>query len=165
MISEAKAKPIIKELSISYNMELETVCNYIANSIYLDGFRAKHVKDSLAADVQEELGHAQQLAQRIKTLGGRIPGSQDLKMNQTAAQPPHDTLDVVSVIEGVIEAESGAIDQYQKIIEMTEGIDPVTQDMCIELKGDEEEHYRLFKGFLAEVLQLPGVEKKGKGKK
>lgn len=159
-MDETKVGPIIEELCKSYNMELETVCNYVANSVHLDGFRAKHVKDSLEADVQEELGHAQQLAQRIKVLGGRIPGSQDLMMNQTAAQPPEDTLDVVSVIQGVIEAEAGAIDQYQKIIELTEGVDPVTQDICIELKGDEEEHYRLFKGFLAEILQMPGVAAK-----
>jgi bacterioferritin len=159
-MDDSKNGPVIEQLCISFNMELETVCNYIANSVHLDGFRAKHVKDSLEADVQEELGHAQQLAHRIKVLGGRVPGSQDLKMKQTAAQPPEDTLDVVSVIQGVIEAEAGAIDQYQKLIEMTEGLDPVTQDLCIELKGDEEEHYRLFKGFLAEILQMPGVAAK-----
>ncbi|MFW6335593.1 MAG: ferritin-like domain-containing protein [Phycisphaeraceae bacterium] len=159
-MDESKSGPIIKELCTSYNMELETVCNYVANSVHLDGFRAKHVKDSLDEDVQEELGHAQRIAHRIKVLGGRIPGSQDLQMNQTTAQPPEDTLDVVSVIQGVIEAEAGAIDQYQKIIEMTDGIDPVTQDLCVELKGDEEEHYRLFKGFLAEILQMPGVAAK-----
>lgn len=153
MIDPAKAEAIVKELVVSYNMELETVCNYVANSVYLDGFRAKHIKDSLSADVQEELMHAQQIANRINVLGGRVPGSQELKMNQKALQPPADPLDVVSVIEGVMEAETAAVDQYQKIIELTEGVDPVTQDMCIELKGDEEEHYRLFKGFHAEMLQ------------
>jgi bacterioferritin len=159
-MDEAKYAPIVEQLQISYGMELETTLNYVANSVHLDGFRAKHVKDSLDADIQEELGHAQRLAHRIKTLGGRVPGSMDVKMQQHGCQPPEDTLDVVSVIQGVIEAEAGAIDQYQKIIEMTEGVDPVTQDLCIELKGDEEEHYRLFKGFLAEVLQMPGVATK-----
>jgi len=150
-VDEAKLAPIVVELIKSYNMEIETVANYIANSIHLDGFRAKHIKDALAADVTEEITHAQQLANRIKVLGGRVPGSQELEMNQTTLQPPADTLDVISVIKGVIDAELGAIDQYQKIIEMTDGIDPVTQDLCTTLKGDEEEHYRLFKGFLAEA--------------
>ena len=132
-------------------MALETVINYLTISQYLDGFRAKHIKDSLAADVQEELGHATMLAGRIKVLDGTPLGSQGLKMNQTSLQPPKSTLDVIDICRGVIEAEQGAIDQYQKIIEATDGIDPVTQDLCIELKGDEEEHRRLFKGFLAEL--------------
>jgi len=148
---DKKTKEIIALLQKSYNMELETVLNYIANSVWLDGMRAKHVKQSLAADVQEEIGHAQRLANRIKTIDGRIPGSQELQMEQVAAQPPKDSIDVKAVIEGVIEAEEGAIAQYQKIIEACEGVDPVTQDLCIELKGDEEEHRREFKGYLREA--------------
>jgi bacterioferritin len=77
-------------------------------------------------------------------------------MEQTSAQPPKDALDVISVIRGVIEAEQGAIDQYQKLIELTDGVDFVTQDLCIELKGDEEEHRREFKGFLREAEQTVG---------
>lgn len=155
-IDDKKREQIVAELTKSYNMELETVLNYIANSVWLDGIRAKHIKDSLAVEVQDELTHAQTLANRIKVLEGRIPGSQELKMTQTAAQPPKDSLDVKAVIMGVIEAEEGAIDQYQKIIELTEGVDPVTNDLCVELKGDEEEHRRLFKGYLreAEKFQL-----------
>ncbi|MEM1356525.1 MAG: ferritin-like domain-containing protein, partial [Planctomycetota bacterium] len=143
---------IVDLLRTSYNMEIETVANYLANSIHLDGFKAKHIKDALAADITEELTHATQLAQRIKVLEGRVPGSQELAMNQASLQPPENQLDVLSVIHGVIDAEEGAIAQYQKIIEACDGIDPVTQDLCIALKGDEEEHRRLFKGFLAEML-------------
>lgn len=150
-MTEEQRQAIVTELSKSYNMELETVINYLTISQYLDGFRAKHVKDSLAADVTEELTHAQQLASRIKVLEGTPPGSQALKMQQTGLQPPQSPLDVIAVCKGVIEAEQGAIDQYQKIIDLTGGVDPVTEDLCIELKGDEEEHKRLFKGFLAEL--------------
>ncbi|MCG8510015.1 MAG: hypothetical protein MI741_12380, partial [Rhodospirillales bacterium] len=104
--------------------------------------------------IQEELQHAQQLANRIKILEGKIPGSESLSFSQTGLQPPDDQLDVVAVINGVIEAEEAAIEQYQKIIEATDGVDFVTQDLCIELKGDEEEHRREFKGYLAEVLAM-----------
>ena len=61
---------IIAELKVAYWMELETVTNYIANSINLDGVRAEEIKKSLQADIQEELTHAQSLARRIKTIGG-----------------------------------------------------------------------------------------------
>lgn len=150
-MDDAKRNEIIALLTKSYNMELETVINYITISNYLDGFKAKHIKDSLAADVQEELTHAIQLANRIKVLEGKIPGSMALTMEQASLQPPASPLDMVSVCKGVIEAEEGAIAQYQKIIEAADVVDPVTQDMCIALKGDEEEHRRLFKGFLAEL--------------
>ncbi len=153
-MDQQKRKQIVDLLCVSYNMELETVMNYLANSIHLDGIRAKHIKDSLAEDVAEELGHAQQLAKRIKVLDGRVPGSMELKMTQPMMQPPENPLDVKSVIQGVIAAEEGAIDQYQKIIEACEGADPVTQDLCITLKGDEEEHRRMFKGFLAEAESM-----------
>ncbi len=142
---------IIEMLSTSYNMELETVCNYLANSIHLDGIRAKEIRDSLGAEVQDELGHAQRLARRIHVLHGRIPGSQDLSMDQKSLQPPDNSFDLKAIIQGVIEAERGAIDQYQRIIEFTDSLDMVTQELCIELKGDEEEHLRLFEGYLAEA--------------
>ena len=54
------------------------------------------------------------------------------------------------MIKGVIQAESGAIEHYNKIIEFTEGKDPVTQDMVIAILRDEEGHRRLFEGFLRE---------------
>lgn len=147
---DSTTRKIIEALQKSYNMEIETVANYLANSVHLDGMLAMEVKESLGEDVQEELDHAKQLAMRIKVLGGYIPGSQSLKMEQRRLQPPQDSIDVESVIRGVIEAEESAIEQYQKIIEMTDDVDPVTQDLCIQLKGDEEEHRRQFVGFLRE---------------
>jgi ferritin-like protein len=49
---------IIKELSRAYATELETVQNYLANSIDLDGVRAEEIKKALLCDIEEELGHA-----------------------------------------------------------------------------------------------------------
>ena len=54
------------------------------------------------------------------------------------------------VIKGVIEAETGAIEHYNRIIEASDQIDPVTQDMVIAILRDEEGHRRLFEGYLRE---------------
>jgi bacterioferritin len=131
-------------------MELETVQNYIANSVHLDGVRSDVIKKALAADVATEVMHAQQLAQRIKTIGGRVPGSLENQRNQDFLQPPQDTTDVVAVIKGVIQAEESAIAQYNKIIKMCDQRDYVTQDMVIGILGGEEDHRREFVGFLKE---------------
>jgi bacterioferritin len=160
-MTEDQKHKIIELLTKAYSMELETVTNYVANSIHLDGMMAKEVKENLEQEVQDELGHAQQLARRIKVLGGRVPGSMDLLMEQGALQPPQDPLDAISVIKGVIEAEENAVSHYQKVIELTEGVDHVTQDLVINLKGDEEEHRQLFQGFLNEAERFEHVKSAG----
>jgi bacterioferritin len=147
---EAKRKEIIELLTQAYWMEIETVQSYIANSINLDGVRAEEIKKSLAADVTEELGHAQQFARRIKELYGKVPGSFDFKASQKSLQPSNDTTDVTTVIKGVIEAEQGAIDHYMKIFRACGEADPVTADMITKILADEEGHLRMFEGFLKE---------------
>lgn len=141
---------IVAMLQKAYWMELETVMSYITNSTNPDGVRAQEIIESLKQDVQEELAHAQQFAQRIKDLYGVVPGSMEFTPEQTYLQPPTEQTDIVHVIKGVIEAETGAIEHYNRIIEFCEGRDPVTQDMVIAILRDEEGHRRLFEGFLRE---------------
>lgn len=148
--SDSQTKEIIDLLIASYNAELETVMNYLANGVNLEGIRADHIKESLMADVTEELGHAQQLAKRIHTLGGVVPGSQKLKWTQEAMQPQADTTDLPAIIRGVIKAEEDAIAGYEKIIKVCDGVDFVTQDLAIALLGDEQNHRREFLGYLRE---------------
>lgn len=141
---------VIELLTKAYWKELETIQNYLSNSVNLEGVRAEEIKKALAADITEELTHAQTLAKRIKELGGRVPGSMDFKAEQKSLQPPDDTTDVVSVIKGVIEAEEDAIRTYNEIIKTCEGTDYVTQDIAIDLLADEESHRSTFVGFLKE---------------
>jgi bacterioferritin len=145
-----KREQIIGLLSQAYWMEIETVMSYIANSVNPDGVRAQEIIESLKQDIQEELGHAQQFADRIKELYGVVPGSQKFAAEQDYLQPPEHQTDIVHVIKGVIAAESGAIEHYTRIIEETDEVDPVTQDMVIAILHDEQGHKRLFEGFLRE---------------
>ena len=148
--SREKREEIIGLLEKAYWMEIETVMSYIANSVNPDGLRAQEIVEALEEDIQEELGHAQRFAQRIKELYGVVPGSLEFRAEQTYLQPPEQQTDIVHVIRGVIEAETGAIAHYNRIIEVTDGVDWVTQDMVIDILRDEEGHRRLFEGFLRE---------------
>jgi bacterioferritin len=145
-----KREEIIELLTKAYWMELETVMSYIANSVNPDGLRAQEIVESLQQDIQEELGHAQQFAARIMALYGVVPGSLEFSAEQSYLQPPEQQTDIVHVIKGVIEAETGAIEHYNRIIEVTDGVDYVTQDMVIAILRDEEGHRRLFEGFMRE---------------
>jgi bacterioferritin len=146
----AQREELVGMLQKAYWMEIETVMSYIAGSINPDGVRAQEIIESLQEDIQEELGHAQQFAARIKELYGVVPGSLDFTAEQTYLQPPEHQTDIVHVIKGVIEAETGAIEHYNRIIEFTDGLDFVTQDMVINILHDEEGHRRLFEGYLRE---------------
>jgi bacterioferritin len=129
---------VVELLRKAYWMEIETVMSYLSASVNLDGVRAQEVKESLGEDIEEELGHARRFAE------------------QSYLQPPEEQTDIVHVIRGVIKAETGAIEHYTRIVEETDGVDPVTQDMVIDILHDEQGHRRLFEGFLREY-EIEGI--------
>ncbi len=145
-----KREEIVELLKTAYFMELETVMNYVSESINPDGVRAQEIKESLDEDITEELDHARQFAARIKELYGVVPGSMGFRAEQTFLQPPDEQIDIVHVIKGVIDAETKAIEHYTRVIEATEDSDPVTNDMVIAILRDEQQHRKLFEGFLRE---------------
>jgi bacterioferritin len=154
ILSEAATEDrekVVEMLKKAYWMEIETVMSYIANSVNPDGLLAREITESLDQDIQEELGHAQQFAARIKELYGVVPGSQEFAAEQDFLQPPDDQLDIAHVVDGVIAAETGAIEHYNAVIEFCADTDPVTEDMVIAILRDEEGHRRLFEGFRREL--------------
>ena len=143
-----KARDVVNGLKKSYAMALESVQNYLANSIHLEGPAADRVKKMLENAVASELQHARRLARRIKILGDRVPGSLELPRDQNYLQPPIDNRDSVTVIRGALTATDAAIAHHQAIIQITEDLDFVTQDLLIELLAEEQEQ----KGSLNQLL-------------
>src|ERR1044072_7182155 len=141
---------VIELLTKAYWMEIETGMSYLSASVNLDGVRAQEIKESLAEDIEEELGHARPPAHRITARCGVVPGAEDFVAEQSFLQPPEHQTDTVHVIRGVIKAETGAIEHYTRLVEETDGVDPVTQDMVIEIIHDGQGPRRLFEGFLRE---------------
>jgi bacterioferritin len=138
-------------LKEAYGDEIETVMNYLTNSIVLDGVSAEEVKESLETDIQEELSHADQLGQRLKQLDERPPASYDFEARQESLQPPEDSTDVLSVIDGVLDAEEDAIKTYRSLISAArDADDPVTEDLAVTILSDEEAHRTEFRGFKRE---------------
>lgn len=143
---------VIELLRQAYNEELETVMNYMTNSFVLQGVSAEEIKESLRDDATgEELTHAQMNAERLTELGAQPQGSFEFEAEQESLQPPEDAIDVLSVINGVIEAEEGSISTYRSLIEASrDADDPVTEDMAIDILGDEEAHLSEFRSFRRE---------------
>ena len=145
---------VIEILKKAYGDEMETVMNYQTNAIVLDGVSAEEVKESLQADIQEELGHAGDLGRRLKQLDARPPGSAEFTARQGSLQPPEDSTNVLSVIDGVLDAEQDAIETYRELIDAAEAADdPVTEDLAVTILADEEAHRTEFRGFKKEYQQ------------
>lgn len=142
---------IVRVLTDAYLMEIETVMNYLAASTNLDGVRGRQVADLLAADVAEELQHAERFAQRIRELGGTVPGSAAFSAQQLSLQPPESSTDLDAVVRGVIDAERAAIRAYSELAHLADGSDYVTHDLAVSVLADEEGHLRLFEGLLLEL--------------
>ncbi|ELY51965.1 ferritin-like domain-containing protein [Natronorubrum bangense] len=141
-------------LTEAYISEHETIMNYQTNAIVLDGVHAEEVKTSLEEDVQEELDHARMLGERLKQLDESPPGSAAFEASQHSLQPPEDTTDVQSVIDGVLEAEDNAIELYRSLHEAAaEANDPVTEDVAVTILADEEAHHTEFRGFKKQFPQ------------
>src|SRR3954453_11409271 len=87
-VNSENREHVVALLTRAYWMEIETVMSYLSASTNLDGVRAQEIKESLAEDIEEELGHARQFAARIKELYGVVPGSEDFAAEQTFLQPP-----------------------------------------------------------------------------
>ena len=155
------ADDVVGILKSAYAEEIETVANYLALSIALDGVKAEEIKEKLSADVPEELGHARVIAQRLKELGAVPPGSLGLEFKQNMLQVPRETTDVRSVVRGVLDAEETAISTYRGLIEAARAVnDPVTEDLAITILADEEKHRALFRGYL---LELEGTGERARG--
>lgn len=146
-VRTAKRDEIIGLLTTAYWMEVETVMSYIQASANLEGVDAREVAASLEADIQDEIMHAQQFAGRIHQLGGVVPGSMEFRPAQATLQPPASNTDVMHVVNGVIDAERGAVLHYTGLIEACGDADPVTADMVTTILADEQGHLRLFEGF------------------
>ncbi|CQH57143.1 ferritin/Dps domain protein [Halobacterium hubeiense] len=145
------SEEVTRLLRKAYGDEIEAVMNYMTNSIVLDGVRAEEIKESLQTDIQEELSHAEQLGERLKQLDEQPPASAEFEAHQHSLQPPEDTTDVLSVIDGVLDAEEDAIDTYRDLIDAAEDADdPVTEDLAVTILADEEAHRTEFRGYRKE---------------
>lgn len=138
---------IIEKLNKAYWAEIETVMNYLAHSVNLDGVSAEEIKEKLSEEINDELGHAKKIASRIKELNGIVQGSYTFAPSQKTLMTTNNTTDIKYVIDGVIDAENDAIRTYKEIIKTTEGEDFVTQDLATQILADEESHKTLFEGF------------------
>ncbi len=103
------------------------------------------MKDAVAAELDlhatEELSHALLVAERIIQLGGTplIHPQEWLKLSGCGYEAPEDPF-VRKLLEQNIKGEQCAIGVYDDLMKMTEGKDPVTYNVALQIIEQEVEH-------------------------
>lgn len=140
-IVKVDIKKLIAKLTTAFADEWMASYQYWVCAKIVRGQLRVDVAAELAIHAQEELAHADLIANRIIQLGG------DLRVYpkewHELAGCKYDALDnthVASVLEKNIKGEQCAIDFYSDLLKMVEGKDIVTYNMVMKILSDEVEH-------------------------
>lgn len=139
-------KGLVQELTRAYADEWYAHYNYafVANTI--SGPASPAVIRVLRRKVRQALIHADRLAERIISLGGMpVAKLTDLPEHATDKpfKLPENVRDIDGALKAVLDAERTSIRTYRELYLKTEGKDPVTQALVLDLlreaiEGEEE---------------------------
>ncbi len=114
------------------------------------------LESELMEHAGDELRHAGMLVERMIQLGGTplIKPEDWYKESNCGYEAPSDP-SVHSLLTQNIKGEQCAIEVYNKLVEMTEGKDPITHRIVLEILADEVEHEEDLEAILEDLQKLP----------
>ncbi len=110
------------------------------------------VAGELEEHANEELKHAQMLAERIITLGGTplLKPEDLLKETNCGYAEPSDP-STKALLKQNINGEQCAIETYKKLLEFVKDKDPITYHVILEILKDEVEHEEDLESLLTDM--------------
>jgi bacterioferritin len=132
-------KEVIKRLNESLATELVCVLRYRRHYFMASGLESESIAKEFLQHSNEELGHADMLAKRIRQLGGEPNFNPDSLSGMSHAEYV-EGLDLAEMIKEDVIAERIAIDSYKEFIEFVGNADPTTRRILEEILAVEEEH-------------------------
>ena len=135
----ADRETVIRKLNEALATEWVCVLRYYRHYFMAQGMLADAVKGEFLEHAQQELEHANEIAERIVQLGGEPDLNPDTLTARAHAeyQPGTDLKDMVR--EDLI-AERIAIDSYRELIDFIGDKDTTTKRMLMQILAEEEEH-------------------------
>lgn len=135
----ADREAVLKLLNEALATEIVCVLRYRRHYFMARGIHSKGIAEEFLTHSNEELGHADQIAERIVQLGGEPDFAPDgLTGRSHAEYVAGKTL--VGMIKEDLVAERIAIDSYRGMIEYIGNQDPTTSEMLKGILAVEEEH-------------------------
>jgi len=143
---QKKKDTLVNLLIAAYFGEIETAINYQAIVRNLDGHSGLMLRQFLEPEIEEEFGHAKQIAKRISILGFNVPSSavfrdSEVSPAQKRLQTVAGSKDFHAIISAIKAAEREAMNLYVSIISLCEEFDLSTADVVTHILRDEEEHF------------------------
>ena len=135
----ADREMVLKLLNDSLATEIVCVLRYRRHHFMAKGILSKGVADEFLAHSNEELGHADQLAQRIVQLGGEPDFSPAGLVSRSHAEYVEGTT-LLDMIKEDLVAERIAIESYGDFIRFLGDKDPTTRRLLESILAVEEEH-------------------------
>lgn len=135
----ANREMVLRLLNDSLATELVCVLRYRRHHFMARGIHSQSVAQEFLDHSNEELGHADQIAERIVQLGGEPDFAPTGLVGRSHAEYVEgDTL--ASMIKEDLVAERIAIDSYRDIVKYLGDQDPTTRRMMEGILAVEEEH-------------------------
>ncbi|MBV5291786.1 MAG: bacterioferritin [Curvibacter lanceolatus] len=136
---QADREQLLLQLNAALATELVCVLRYRYHHFMARGIHAQAVGAEFLAHANEELAHADLLAERIVQLGGRPDFSPATLLARSHAEyVPGEGL--TDMIREDLVAERIAIDSYRHLIGALHGQDPTTRRLLEGILAVEEEH-------------------------
>ena len=132
---------IIKVLNKAYADEWLAYYQYFIEAKVIKGIMKDAAIAELTQHANDELRHANMVADRILQLGGTpLLNPKDWFTHTNCGYEEPKNFDVVSILNDSIKGEQCAISTYSKLADMTRDKDIVTYDLVSEILADEVEH-------------------------
>jgi bacterioferritin len=134
-------KELLKMLNKAYADEWLAYYQYWVGAKVATGRMRGFVAGELMEHANEELSHADKLAERITQLGGSpLLAPEDLlRESGCGYDSPRDS-DTRKLLEQNIKGEQCAIATYKRILDFVRGKDDITAHLVLEILEDEVEH-------------------------
>src|SRR4051812_15865757 len=130
---------VLKLLNDALATELVCVLRYRRHYFMARGIQSQSIAKEFIEHANEELAHADQIAERIVQLGGEPEFSPDGLTNRSHAEYVEGN-SLVNMIREDLVAERIAIDSYRDIIRYVGNDDPTTRRMLEGILEIEEQH-------------------------
>ncbi len=123
---------LIDGLNEALNREISTAVRYMLQSSTIQGARNEPLRSMYRAEVKDEIGHAQYLADKIVMLGGKPAPEPRLK------QVPEE---VSQMIEQDLAAEEDDVAHYKKLATMADQAGDVELKLQMEEQAADESRH------------------------
>ena len=130
---------VVKLLNDALATELTCVLRYRRHHFTAKGLASAKIAEEFLVHANEELGHADRLAERIVQLGGEPDFNPKNMLDRSHAD--YDTsADLNDMIRANLVAERVAVESYRQMIDLIGNKDSTTRRLLEDILADEEQH-------------------------